>query len=105
MIHNRKSRGVPVCDATTPLRLVPDVEKSPAMTKSCARDLTDRIKVAGQDLAEMLHRAHEGRAWEALGYASWKEHCEAEFQMSKRRSYQLLDFVEIKQEVSAIDEE
>jgi hypothetical protein len=74
-----KRTGHPVRDATTPLRLVPDVEKSPAMTKSCARDLTDRIKVAAQDLAEMLYRAHEGRAWEALGYTSWKEYCEAEF--------------------------
>ena len=70
------------------------------MTRSCARDLTDRIKVAAQDLAEMLHRAHEGRAWEALGYASWKEYCTAEFQMSARHSYRLLDFAQIKSVLS-----
>ena len=95
---------MPLRDAAAPLRVVSAVE-SPAMTKSCARDLTDRIKAGVNDVAEMLHRAHEGRAWEALGYASWKDYCTAEFQMSKRRSYQLLDFVEIKQEVSAIDVE
>jgi hypothetical protein len=69
------------------------------MTRSCARDLTDRIKAGVSDVAEMLHRAHEGRAWVALGYPSWAEYCKAEFEMSKTRSYQLLDFVEIKQEI------
>ena len=69
------------------------------MTKSCARDLTDRIRAGVTDVAELLHRAHEGRAWVALGYPSWAEYCKAEFEMSKTRSYQLLDFVEIKQEI------
>jgi hypothetical protein len=49
------------------------------MTESCARDLTDRIKTAVDDVAEMLYRAHEGRAWAALGYESWKAYCETEF--------------------------
>jgi len=66
------------------------------MTKSCARDLTDRIKTAVDDLADMLYRAHEGRAWAALGYESWKAYCKTEFQMSKQHSYRLLDFVEIR---------
>jgi phage terminase small subunit len=69
------------------------------MTKSCARDLTDRIKAAVDDVSELLWRAHEGRAWHALGYESWKQYCETEFQISKPRSYQLLDFVEIKREI------
>ena len=29
------------------------------MTKSCARYLTDRIKAGVNDIAELLHRAHE----------------------------------------------
>lgn len=69
------------------------------MTKSCARDLTDRIKAGVTDVAELLHRAHEGRAWVALGYPSWKDYCAVEFQISKPRAYQLLDFVEIKREI------
>jgi hypothetical protein len=76
------------------------------MTKTCARDLTDRIKSAVDDVAEMLHRAHQERAWAALEYSSWKSYCEAEFQMSKQRSFQLLDFVEIKrtiQESTTVD--
>ena len=66
------------------------------MTKSCARELTDRIKTAVDDLAELLWRAHEGKAWMALRYGSWREYCEAEFQMSSRHAYRLLAFVEVK---------
>jgi len=66
------------------------------MTESCARDLTNRIKHAGEDLSDMLWRAHQGKAWKALGYDSWKQYCETEFRMSKQHSYRLLDFVEIR---------
>ena len=66
------------------------------MTKSCARDLTNRIKAGVNDVADMLARAHEERAWAALGYSSWKDYCAAEFEMTKQRSYQLLDFVKIR---------
>ena len=52
----------------------------------------------------MLHRAHEGRAWAALGYASWKEYCTAEFQMSARHSYRLLDFAQIKSVLAESDQ-
>ena len=48
----------------------------------------------------MLFRAHEGKVWRVLGYESWKEYCVVEFQFSKQRSYQLLDFVEIKQSLT-----
>ena len=79
-----------------------DIEADVAieMTATCARDLTDRIKVASEDMAEMLWRAHQGRAWAVLGYASWKEYCETEFQMSRRHAYRLLDFVEVKHVLS-----
>ena len=66
------------------------------MTAASARDLTDRIKTAADNLAEILYQAHEGKAWKALGYQSWQAYCTAEFQFSKQRSYQLLHFVEIK---------
>jgi hypothetical protein len=73
------------------------------MTITCARDLTDRIKAGVNNVAELLHRVHEGRAWLALGYDSWKQYCETEFQMSKRHSYRLLDFVEIRNELAKSD--
>ena len=71
------------------------------MTRTCARELTDRIKSAVDDVAEMLHRAHQERAWAALGYESWKAYCETEFRMSKQHSYRLLDFVEVKNMIEA----
>lgn len=65
------------------------------MTKSCARDLTDRIKAAGDELAGMLVRAKNGKAWNALGYDSWKSYVKAEFQMSEQHSFRMLDFAKI----------
>ena len=70
------------------------------MTKTCARELTDRIKTAVNDVSEMLWRAHQGKAWKALGYDTWKSYTAAEFRMSEQRSFQLLDFVEIKRSLS-----
>ena len=74
------------------------------MTESCARDLTNRIRAAVNDFSEMLWRAHQGKARRALGYGSWKEYCTAEFKMmSERRSFQLLDFVEIKRSIPQLN--
>lgn len=56
-----------------------------------ARELTDRIRQAAGDLWSLLAQAHDQRAWEALGYGSFKAYVETEFDMSRRRAYQLLD--------------
>ena len=56
-----------------------------------ARELTSTIRNAAEMLWVLLARAHEGRAWEALGYTSWEGYVRAEFDMSRSRSYQLLD--------------
>jgi hypothetical protein len=66
------------------------------LSSTAARELTNRIKAATDDLYEMLWRAHQGKAWAALGYTSWKNYCETEFRMSARHSYRLLDFVEVR---------
>jgi hypothetical protein len=66
------------------------------LSLTAARELTDRIKAATDDLYDMLWQAHQGQAWKALGYTSWSDYCENEFQMSTRHSYRLLNFVEIR---------
>jgi hypothetical protein len=66
-----------------------------------ARDLTDRIKTAVNDLAELLWSAHEGKAWKSLGYSSWQTYCNVEFRLSKQRAFQLMHFVEIRQTITA----
>jgi len=72
----------------------------PEMTESCARDLTDRINTASKDLAGMLQRARDEKAWAALGYETWKAYVAAEIKLSKSRVYQLLDYEEMRQDLA-----
>lgn len=76
----------------------------PEMTKDCARHITDQIKKSAGDLAELLYKAHEGKAWKALGYDTWNDYTKSEFQISKSRTFELIKFVEVKRviEKSAI---
>ncbi|MFO1461445.1 MAG: hypothetical protein U1G08_18840 [Verrucomicrobiota bacterium] len=70
-------------------------------TKDLAREFTDRIKAAGADLASLLKRAHDGEAWKALGYDSWKSYCHVEFSFTKQRSYQLLALATARQSLQS----
>jgi hypothetical protein len=56
-----------------------------------ARDLTERIKQSVDRVWDLLLDAYSGRAWEALGYRGWGAYVTAEFDISPRRAYQLLD--------------
>ena len=67
------------------------VPQAIAMTKKQARRLTDRINEASGQLWSLLQKAHDLRAWEALGYQSWRDYAVAEFSVSQSRAYQLLD--------------
>jgi len=69
------------------------------MTRSCAVDLTKQINSASEDLAGMLKRAHDEKAWQALEYPDWKSYVAAELKFSKQRSFQLIDFATIRQEL------
>ena len=62
-----------------------------AITEAQARQLTDRIKTAADQLWSLLLEAHESKAWAALGYKNWREYAVAEFSVSQSRAYQLLD--------------
>lgn len=61
------------------------------LTKSQAEDLTRSIRDAAEVIWVLIARAHAGKAWKALGYDSWAEYVQEEFNMSRSRSYQLLD--------------
>lgn len=50
---------------------------------------------------QILLRAHEGRAWAVLGYASWREFAAAELNVSQSRAYQLLDMAKVVREIEA----
>lgn len=67
----------------------------PAVTRDLDRDeaqrITDEIRNHATAAWMLLMRAHQGRAWKALGYETWAAYVAAEFDMSRSRSYQVLD--------------
>jgi phage N-6-adenine-methyltransferase len=62
-----------------------------AMTPDEARQLTNEIKSATERLWSLLLQAYEGRAWQALGYESWRAWATAEFDYSQSHAYRMLD--------------
>lgn len=69
--------------------------KSPSGQKSLNRAeataLTERIRKHIDAAWADITRAYEGKAWKVLGYETWEAYVRTEFDMSRRRSYQLLD--------------
>jgi hypothetical protein len=61
------------------------------LTTDQARALTDTIRNAAEVLWVLIARAHAGKAWQSLGYNTWEAYVRAEFDMSRSRSYQILD--------------
>lgn len=73
----------------------------PSLSKSQAIALTGKIKTASDSLWSLLLEAHDGKAWQAMGYASWEAYIGAEFDMSRRQSYRLLDHGRVTQAIQA----
>ena len=57
-----------------------------------ARQVTDQIKTATEEVVKLLHQAQDEELWRHLGYSSWKAYIDTEFEFSERRSYQLLRY-------------
>lgn len=76
------------------------VDKTP-LNNEQAKQLTHSIRDAAEVIWILIARAHAGKAWKALGYESWEEYVKEEFNMSRSRSYQLLDQAKV---ISAIEE-
>lgn len=66
-----------------------------------AREVTDAIRSAAVATYVLLAEAHAHKAHLALGYDTWAEYVESEFDMSAQRSYQLLDLSRVIQEIEA----
>lgn len=71
------------------------------LTSEEARALTDTIRNAVDVLWVLIMKAHNGKAWSALGYDTWADYVQQEFNMSRSRSYQLLDQARVVQEIEA----
>lgn len=68
------------------VHLSPTGAPTEVMSEAHARDVVDRIRQttgrlleAMADVEQLITTAYQGRAWVALGYASWDELCTAEF--------------------------
>lgn len=61
------------------------------LTKAQAKALTDRIRKHIDAAWADITAAYEGKAWKALGYASWEAYVKAEFDISRQHSYRLID--------------
>lgn len=61
------------------------------MDRETAVELTEDIKSTTSALYILLKRAHDEKAWVAMGYKSWTEYVSEEFDFSRARSYQLIN--------------
>lgn len=80
---------------------VSEEDSAKELTISEALDLTMAIRSTTQALYVLLYKAHQGKAYSALGYSTWKEYIESEFDFSIQRSYQLLDLAKISEALEA----
>lgn len=72
------------------------------LTEDQAKNLTATIRNAVDVVWALIARAHAGKAWKALGYSTWGEYVEVEFDMSRSRSYQLLNQAHVVNEIEAV---
>lgn len=70
------------------------------MTKDEARTLIEEIKGNITKIGEKLLDLHDREGWRALGYESWRECTQAEFQYSQSRVYQLLGHARVVRQIA-----
>lgn len=66
------------------------ISSSP-MTETEAREATSAIKDGLVNLRQLLLEVYERGGWKALGYATFIEYAQIEFDYGKSRAYQLID--------------
>lgn len=71
------------------------------MDREEAEEITAAIRSTITATYVLLRRAHEGKAYKALGYETWKEYIAGEFDFSVQRSYQLLDLAKTVEVIEA----
>lgn len=79
---------------------VVDVEVEVLMTKEEAVELTQSIQSTTTALYVLIKKAHDNKAWLAMGYDSWASYVENEFNFSRARSYQLINQANVIEEIN-----
>ena len=72
------------------------------MTEDEATEITGAIRSTITATYVLLYRAHEGKAYKALGYDSWRDYIAEEFDFSVQRSYQLLDLAKTVEIIESV---
>lgn len=67
-----------------------------------ARAITTRIKEAAESIWSLLLEAHDRKAWTALGYRTWADYVQVEFDMGRAHSYRLLDQGRVIREIGSV---
>ena len=70
------------------------------LSEEAAQELTATIKSTATATFVLLQQAHEKKAWKALGYSTWTDYIENEFEFSRVRSYQLLSQAKTVKEIT-----
>ncbi|MDD9376506.1 hypothetical protein M8Z33_07435 [Streptomyces sp. ZAF1911] len=83
---------MPAISTTTARQTVKRVNKAMAVVG----DHLEAADRALEEVADDLAAAHRGRIWEALGHSGWRAFVDAELDMTRTRSYQILDYAEIR---------
>jgi hypothetical protein len=77
------------------------MEVAPDLSVEEAQSLTEHIRATADVLYVLIQRAHAGRAWKVLGYDSFADYVNAEFNISRSRAYQLLNQAKVVEEITA----
>lgn len=72
------------------------------LTRDEAQALTAKIKGYVSQAWLMLVEAHDRHAHIALGYSTWADYVQAEFEIGRSRSYQILDQARVIRELDAV---
>lgn len=90
---------VPINDTSVvnDVEIVQDVE---IITKEDAIELTKSIQSTTSALYILIKKAHDSKAWIAMGYESWAEYIKEEFSFSRARSYQLINQANVIDEIN-----
>lgn len=77
------------------------VVTSSLMTAAEAESITTKINESAGALCDLLAEAHDREAWRALGFDTWASYATERLQVSRQRSYQLIDQSRAKATLSA----
>lgn len=102
---NDEEKNLDIIEPETDLVEVDDTELDEViMSEKDARDLTESIQSTAIATCVLLQRAHDQKAWKALGYTTWADYIDTEFKFSRARSYQLLAQGKVIKEIAEASE-